>query len=100
MMLFGLVGFVKLNALRFNFTEMCQAISNKCLWVNQKGKLAAFPCEFHDFQRWNLIPVLIKKDNSVLYAVNARGILQCLTKDSSLTSCNNWDKLFFSSFKM
>ena len=74
--------------------------NNKCLWVNQKGKLAAFPCEFHDFQRWNLIPILIKKDNSVLYAVNARGTLQCLTKDSSLTSCNNWDNLFFSSFEM
>ena len=92
---YGEYKFVKSKS---GFYILQQKKDNKCLWVNQRGKLAAFPCEFHNFQKWNLIPISIKDNNQALYAVNVRGTFQCLAKDGSITSCNNWKMLLFSFF--
>lgn len=93
---FGSYKFVKGKS---GFYFLQQKKDNKCLWVNKLGKLAAFPCEFHDFQRWNLIPIAVEDDN-ISYAINVRGTFQCLATEGSITSCNNWNKLLFPSWKI
>ena len=64
--------------------------NKRCVGIDRKvNKLATAHCGYDNFNMWNLIPISSENDDKFLYIINLRGSGYCLSKESSLTSCNN-----------
>lgn len=64
--------------------------NKRCVGIDRKvNKLATAHCGYDNFNMWNLIPILSENGDKFLYVINLRGSRYCLSRDSSLTSCNN-----------
>ena len=75
--------------------------SGKCVGINRKiNKLVSIHCNRANFFMWNLIPIKFSDSGKLGYVINLRGTHNCLSKEYSITSCNNLGQLVANSLNL